>query len=282
MEIKFRNTSYIYNDKTPLRKVALTNVNLSVKEGLINGIIGKSGSGKTTLIEMINALILPTSGSVLVGRFLLERNKRFVHINRLRFEVGLVFQYPEEQFFCPTVKKEIAFGMKYFSYQLDRQDKRILDALKMVGLDETYLERDPFSLSSGEMRKVAIASVLAFNPKVLILDEPTIGLDSASKNSLIKLLKMLKNRYHKTIIVVTHDTDFLHRIADHIFVMKQGMLVFEGNKYDVFTNPSLEDWGVVAPHIVTFEMMTLQKKGIKLGYRDDINDLIKDVYRYVK
>ncbi|MEG2322704.1 MAG: ATP-binding cassette domain-containing protein [Bacilli bacterium] len=282
MEIKFNDVSYIYNEKTPLAKVALSNINLSFKEGMINGLIGKSGSGKTTLVEMINALMLPTSGAVKVGSRILSKTRKIKNINNLRYNIGLVFQFPEEQFFCSTVKKEIEFGMKYFNKSVKNIESHVKDALKMVGLDETYLERNPFSLSSGQMRKVAIASILAFNPKVIILDEPTIGLDSKSKNNLIKIIKTLKTRYDKTIIIVSQDVNLLHQIVDYIYVLNDGKLVIEGDKYSVFTNHLIKEYGIKPPSIIAFSQLALAKKNIKLGYRDDINDLMKDVYRLVK
>lgn len=283
MEIKFENVSYIYNNNTPLSKQALKNINIEFKKDKINGILGGSGSGKSTLVQLINALLVPTYGKVRINRFINQSGKKIKDINKLRFDVGLIFQFPEEQFFNNTVKKEIIFGMKYFKYKTKNIDKRCSDALKMVELDDSYLERNPFSLSSGEQRKVAIASILAFNPKVVILDEPTIGLDGSSKNNLIKLIKMLKNKYNKTIIVISHDVDMLHKISDHIFVLDKGEIVLEGTKYEVFSQPEvLDNYGIKCPKIMDFSNRVLSKKGIKIGYRDDIMDLIKDIYRYVK
>lgn len=172
--------------------------------------------------------------------------------------------------------------MQQFSYKVDQIEKRVSDALKMVGLDDSYRERNPFSLSNGEMRKVAIASVLAFNPKVIILDEPTIGLDTVSKQTFLRMLKTLKNRYHKTIIVVSHDVNMIHRIVDYLFVLDKGKLVLEGDKYEVFGNEELEQYGVARPYVMEFSYQVWKKKGIKLGYRDEINDLIKDIYRHAK
>lgn len=282
MEIKLNTVSYVYNEQTPLEKKAIQDVSVTFEEEKIHGIIGKSGSGKTTLIELMNALMLPTDGKIEVGSRVISKNRKVANMNQMRYKIGLVFQFPEEQFFCSTVQKEIAFGMEYFKKSASDIQKHICDALKMVQLDDSYLDRNPFSLSSGEMRKVAIASVLAFNPKVIILDEPTIGLDFESKENLVKILKMLKKRYHKTIVIATHDTDLLHRIADHIVVLEDGKIVLEGNKYEVFTHPNLENYGVKRPHIIEFEKMVWDKKQIKIGFRDDINDLMKDVYRYVK
>ena len=281
MEIKYHNVYYSYHENTPLEHIALDDITLEIKEGQINGIIGKCGSGKTTLVELMNALILPTSGTIRIDDYVLEHRRKIPDVNQLRFEIGFVFQNPKEQFFLPTVRKEIAFGMQQFSYKLNHIDKRISDALKMVGLNDSYLDRDPLKLSNGEMRKVAIASVLAFNPKILVFDEPTIGLDSISKESFLKMLKILKNRYHKTIVVVSHDIDFIHRLADYVFVLYNGKLVLEGNKYEVFGNDRIEQYGITRPSVMEFSYQVMKQKGIKLGYRDDVNDLIKDIYRHV-
>ena len=281
MEVKFNHVFYVYNEKTPLSKMVLGDINATFKEGKITSIMGKSGSGKTTLIELINALITPTKGNIQVGSRVISKTRKIKNINNLRYKIGLVFQVPEEQFFCKTVKEEIEFGMKYFNKSVKSIQKHISDALIMMGLDDSYLNRNPFTLSSGEMRKVAIASVLAFNPKVIILDEPTIGLDNKSKENLIKIIKLLKNRYKKTIIVVSNDTDLLLKISDHVILLDKGKIVLEGNKYDVFKQ-DIEKYSLKRPKIIEFEQLVLEKKGIKIGYRDDINDLMKDVYRYVK
>ena len=283
MEIIFNNVSYTYNPKTPLSKKAIDKINLSIKEGKINGIIGKSGSGKTTLIEMMNGLKLPATGSIKVGDFILKKNSNISNMNEMRSKIGIVLSNPEEQFFAPTVYDEIAFGMINFNYKTDKIKEHVSNALIMVGLDDSYLKRDPFTLSNGEMRKVAIASILAYNPEVVILDEPTIGLDDRSKKNLWRIIRTLKNRYNKTIIIVTKDIDMLHKIVDHVFVISDGQLVMEGTKYDVFKEElELKKYGLEAPKIITFSNKVLEKKGIKIGYRDEINDLIKDIYRYVK
>ena len=281
MEVKFNHVFYVYNEKTALSKMALADINSTFKDGKITSIMGKSGSGKTTLIELINALILPTKGNIEVGSRVINKTRKIKNINNLRYKIGLVFQMPEEQFFCSTVKEEIEFGMKYFNKSVKSIEKHVSDALIMMGLDDSYLNRNPFTLSSGEMRKVAIASILAFNPKVIILDEPTIGLDNKSKENLIKIIKLLKNRYKKTIIVVSNDADLLLKISDYVILLDKGKIVLEGNKYDFFKQ-DISKYGLKRPKIIEFEQLVLEKKGIKIGYRDDINDLMKDVYRYVK
>lgn len=282
MEIKFNHVTYIYNEKSPLAKLVLTDVDFDFKKNKINGVVGASGSGKTTLIEMINALIIPTKGNIEVGSKVICKTRNIKDVNSLRHKIGLVFQNPEEQFFCNTVRKEIEFGIKCFNKNIENTEKHVKDALLMVGLNDSYLERDPLSLSNGEKRKVAIASILAFNPKVIIFDEPTIGLDTQSKNNLIKIIKLLKNRYQKTIIIVSHDTDLLHKMVDYVYVLYNGKMVLEGNKYDVFTNEKLNSYGVKTPKIIEFEQLVRNKKNVRLLYRDDINDLMKDVYRSVK
>lgn len=283
MEIKFSGVSYIYKSDKNLKQKALDNINITFRENKINGVIGNSGSGKTTMIEMINGLLIPTNGKVQVDKFIIEKGKKISNIKELRFNVGLIFEFPEQQFFNKTVKKEIEFGLKQLKYEKEKIEKRVTDALIMVGLDDSYLNRNPFTLSCGEMRKVAIASILALNPKVVILDEPTIGLDSKSRNNLIKILRILKTRYKKTIIIVTHDIDTLHKIADYVVVLNNGSVVLEGDKYQVFTQvEKLEQYKLKSPKVIEFSHKVLKNKNIKLGYRDEINDLIKDVYRYVK
>lgn len=282
MEIEFNNVSYTYNYKTPLRKVALRDIDLKFKEGKINTIIGKSGSGKTTLIELINALLEPTKGNITIDDFVLKKGLKIKNINELRFNIGLIFQFPEDQIFCNTVEKEIIFGMKYFNYKKGSTKERAIQALKMVGLDETYLKQDPFTLSRGEMRRVAIASVLAFNPKVLIFDEPTVGLDSIARENFIELIKILKEKFNKTIILVTHDSDLVYQISDYIYVLQSGEIVIEGDKYKVFNHKLINEYGIRTPKILEFIKLVKEKKGIKLIQRDNINDLIKDVYRSVK
>ena len=282
MEIVFENVSFSYLYGTPLQVDALKDVSTTIKSKKINAIIGPSGSGKSTMIEMINGLILPTKGVIHVGKHNLRKNIRIVNSNKLRFDIGVVFQNPEEQFFQKTVRKEIEFGMKYFKYKVDQIEKRTIDALKMVGLDESFLNRDPFKLSGGEKRRVAIASVLAFNPEVIIFDEPTNGLDTTSKEMLIKLIKLLKNKYGKTIIVVSHDVDTLYKFVDNVIILSNGKILAEGNKYDVFRNIEyLTEHGVKVPQIVEFIHKMELKTGKVVGNIDDVNDLIKEIYQNV-
>lgn len=280
MEIKFNDVSYRFQY---CNSNALDNINISIKEGMINGILGKSGSGKTTLLELLAALRTPSSGSIQVGKFINSKDNKIKDMNNFHFQVGFVFQFPEEQIFNKTVRQELEMGMKFFNYKLNQLSKRVVDALTMVGLNESYLDINPRKLSSGEKRRVALASVLIFNPQVLVLDEPTIGLDSQSKKSFIRLLKTLKQRYHKTIIIATHDTGMLHQLVDYIFVLNDGKIVLQGDKYEVFKQDKLlRKYYIEVPKIMKFSSLVYEKKNIKLGYRDDINDLIKDIYRHAR
>ncbi len=281
MEIKFNNVSFSYNVKSPLEKEVLKDINIEIENGKITGLIGKSGSGKSTMVQLINALNFPTKGNLEVGTFIIDSKKRKIKkVNDLRVNIGLIFQFPEEQFFNMTVFDEISFGMKYFKFKTADIEKRVVNALKMVGLNKDYLYRNPFTLSSGEKRKIAIASILAYNPSIIILDEPTIGLDSISKKKLIELIRTLKNRYKKTIILVSHDVDLIHQISDKIIVLNDGKVVLDGNKYDVFKHEAeLKKYGIKLPKAIEFSNLVYKKTGKKIGYRDDINDILKDVYR---
>lgn len=274
MEIKIDNVNY--------GNLILKNINLSFKSDKIYGIFGLSGSGKTTLLELINGLILPTEGIITIGDYKLEKGKKNEDINKLRFNVGLVFQFPEEQFFNTTVKDEIAFAMKCFNYKKDKIDERILEVLKLVGLNETYLNRNPFKLSDGEKRKVAIASILVFNPKIILLDEPTIGLDDNGKEKLINIIKKLKNKYNKMIIICSKDIDILYKIVDDLVILDKGEVILNGTKDEVLDNTEiLEKYKIGLPMILEFREKVMKEKNIKLDKHLDIRDLIKDIYRNV-
>lgn len=282
MEVNVNNVSYTYLN-VGKNACVLQDINMSIKEGKITGIVGRTGSGKTTLLEMIEALRLPTKGNIKIGDYVLEKDKNIENINDLRFNVGLVFQTPEEQFFNFTVQEELELGMRFFGYKLQKLDKRVIDALIMVGLDESYLSKNPLNLSNGEKRKVALASILIFNPEILVLDEPTIGLDDENKKAFIRLIRTLKQRYNKTIIIASHDTEMLHKIVDYVYVIDNKKIVLEGTKYEVFKQVKLlKKYGIKVPKVIEFSDKVLTKKNVKIGYRDEINDLIKDIYRYVR
>lgn len=279
MEIIFRDVSFSYDGKNN----AIDNVSLYMDSNMIHGVIGPIGSGKSTLLELMNGIMKPNKGKVLIGKYDLSNEDGKFNFNEFRYDVGLVYQFPEKQFFCNTVGEEIAFAKKIFSTTNENIRKKVIDILKVVGLDESYIHRSPFNLNGGEKRRVAIASVLISNPKVLILDEPTIGLDDKSKKRLMMLLKNLKTRYGKTIVVVTHDVDMLYDIVDNVIVLNKGKVVIEGNKVNVFGSTKLlEDNNAPIPSIVKMERKIYDKTGKDFGYIPNINDLVRKINNYVK
>lgn len=267
MEIELKNVCFSYEKINYEKKEILKDINMKLESGKISALIGKSGSGKTTLLELIDSIIIPTKGEIIIE----DVNK-----------IGFLFQFPEEQFFNKTVKKELEVVLKLSNYKKDI-NKRISDALQMVDLTDEYLNKNPFELSSGEKRKIALAIVLILNPKVILLDEPTIGLDDKSKQEMIKLIRMLKNRYNKTILIATHDMNFIHKMADYIYVLDNKKIIMEGDKYTIFKQEEkLNKIKIKTPDLISFSNKVKKQKQIKIGYRDDINDLIKDIYRYAK
>lgn len=277
MEINISNVKYKYDKDN-----VLNGINMSIEDGKITGILGKSGSGKTTLLEMFNALRIPTEGIIKIDQFNIEKGSR-IDLNKLRFIVGLVSSFPEDMFFYKTVKEELESILKFYNYNKNKIEYRIISSLQMVGLNELYLYKKIDELSNSEKRKIALAKTLLLNPSVIILDEPTIGFDSESEKNFIKLLKLLKRRYNKTIIIATHNTELIHKLVDYIYIIDNGKVVLKGNKYDIFKEEKkIRKYNIKSPKIIEFSNSVLNKKKLKIGYRDEINDLIKDIYRYVK
>ena len=283
MEIKFEHVDFVYEKYNCTSKVVFRDLNLTFKPGKVYGIVGKCGCGKTTLLQLINVLSIPTKGKIKIGDYLVLSNRVPENVNELRSQIGFVCQNSFEQFIHQTVYEELLFNLSYHNYNTKNPIKRISDALKMVGLDDSYINRNLVHLSTGEKRRVAIASILIYNPKIILLDGLTVGLNSVDKDSLIKLFKLLKNKYNKTIIIASHDMDFLHRIVDDIYVIDKQNIILSGDKYSVFKKgKELKKIGIKVPRLIGFSNLVLEKKKIKIGYRDDINDLIKDIYRFVK
>ena len=278
MEVIFRNVSFSYNYGLKNEKQALKDINLCFDSNLIHGIIGPIGSGKSTMLELMNGITKPTSGDIVVGKY--ELHKKNFDFNKFRYDVGLVYQFPEKQFFCNTVGEEIAFSQKVFNKKNKYLKSKVIKMLKMVGLDETYINRSPFSLNGGEKRRVAIASVLISNPKLLIMDEPTIGLDNNSKKKLMKLLCALKTKYLKTIIIVTHDVDMLYEIVDNVVVLSKGKVIKEGSKIEVFGDVDyLNKNNTPIPNVVKVEKMIYDQLGIDLGYLPNMNSLVRSIVK---
>lgn len=272
MEIKFDKVNFTYKKINYCEHEVLKNINIKLKAGKINAIVGKSGSGKTTLLELITGILKPTTGKVLIDE------KEIDNLNNA-FDIGYVSQ-DNNQFLQKTVKEELEMLLKLYNYKLKEKKKRINDSLIMVGLNEKYLNLNINNLSSGEKKKLALASALILNPSILIIDEPVIGLDRKTKEELKKIFRILKTRYNKTIIFVSNNLDFVLEVADYIYVLYDKEIVLEGKKIDVLSKTDiLKKYGIIGPNITSFENLVLTKKQIKIGYRYEINDLIKDIYR---
>lgn len=276
MEIVFDKVTFVINRNTPLEKTILNDISFSITDCGIYSFIGASNSGKTAIGDLINLLVKPTKGKVRIGK-----NKRqSSSVNKLRCETGYVYKNPYDMFFNKTVEEELSFGMKYFKYKTDKMSLRINDALKLVGLNESYLELDPLSLKLVDAKKLALACVLIYNPKIIILDEYTNGLSNNDKNDLIRLLRILKTKYKKTVILLSKDTSFCYQVTDYVYLLSLTRLVSEGKKDILHNEELLHNINLETPRIVSF-VNECNKKGHEINYYTNILDLIKGVYRDV-
>lgn len=252
MIIRIEDLNYIYNPNTPFEIKALDNINLTIDEGEFIGLIGHTGSGKSTLVQHLNGLIKPTSGKVIVDGIDTTGNKN--NLLKVRQKVGLVFQYPEHQLFEETVYKDIAFGPKNLGLNDEEVNFRVKKAMEAVGLDFDKLkDRSPFELSGGQKRRVAIAGVLAMNPKVLVLDEPTAGLDPRGRDEILTGLNKLYEEENMTIILVSHSMEEVARFVKRIIVMHKGKVAMDGRTKEVFKEQEkLEELGLGIPQITQF------------------------------
>ena len=267
MLIEIKNLTYVYGPNTPFEIKALDNINLEIEEGDFIGLIGHTGSGKSTLVQHLNGLMKPTSGDIFVDGVNIV--KKDANLKLLRQKVGLVFQYPEHQLFEETVYKDIAFGPKNLGLDKDEIHIRIQEAMEAVGLDfEELKDRSPFELSGGQKRRVAIAGVIAMKPKVLILDEPTAGLDPHGRDEILGEVRDLFKNSGITIILVSHSMEDVAKMVKRILVMHNGKVVMDGPTREVFQRADeLEKIGLGIPQITDF-MRKFKEKGNNV--RDDI------------
>ena len=260
MQISLKNISYTYNYKTPHAREVLKDINLKIDEESYTVIVGKTGSGKSTLIEHINGLLLPTKGEVAVDNILItnpqskkERRELAKKLKILRQDVAVLFQFSEQQLFETSVLKDIIFAPLNYGVAEEKAILKAKELIKLVGLDESYLDKSPFELSGGEMRKVALCGVLALEPKVLILDEPTVALDYQSREEIMAMVKRLKEEFDMTIVLVTHNMDYVLEYADKVFVLKNGEISFEGKVEDLFLNEQvLKENSLELPEVLKF------------------------------
>lgn len=275
MSVTFKQVSHTYAKNTPFQYVALKNIDLAIEKGSFTAIIGHTGSGKSTLIQHINGLILPTSGVVTVNDFVVDANDLPKVLRPLRQMAGLVFQFPEYQLFEDTIEKDIIFGPKNFGIDEETAKQKAKEALAMVKMDESYLQKSPFDLSGGQKRRIAIAGILVMDPDILVLDEPTAGLDPQGAKEMMDLFKSL-NEKGKTVIIVTHDMNQVLEYCDHAVVMNKGEIIKIGTVDEVFKDPEyLETLSIDLPKMTHF-IHELNKKGFH------IDPSIKDMDTLVK
>ena len=260
--LELKNLSYVYGTGTPFEKTAVNNLSLSIEKGEFIGIMGHTGSGKSTLVQMLNGLMKPTSGQVLLDGEDIWANPK--DIRKIRFKVGMVFQYPEYQLFEETVAKDIAFGPTNMGKSGAELEKAVNDAARFTGLKDELLEKSPFDLSGGEKRRAAIAGVIAMNPEVLVLDEPTAGLDPMGRDVLLSQIVQYHKERKNTVILVSHSMEDIARVADKIIVMNKSNLVMFDKTKEVFSKGrELENIGLRVPQITKI-MLELREKGFNV------------------
>lgn len=283
MAISFQKITYIYDAGMPYAHAAINDIDLELEEGKITAIIGETGSGKSTLVQHLNALLLPNKGRLVILDHEIESDKKNRGLKSLRKDVGLVFQFSEYQLFEETILKDVAFGPKNFGDDEETALNKAKKALKLVGIPESYYERSPLELSGGQKRRVAIAGIIAIEPKILVLDEPTAGLDPVGAMEMINLFISLNKNMGTTIIIVSHDNEVVYNYADNVVLMADGSVRYSGDTLSLFNNDELvKQFNLLEPRLVKLKR-ELREKGFKIN--DDVRtlpELAKVVAREVK
>ena len=262
MSIEVKHLTHIYNPDTNMAKKALDDISVQFHDGEFIGLIGHTGSGKSTFIQHLNALLKPTSGEILLnGKNIFDPN---THLKEIRQRVGLVFQYPEHQLFEMTVYRDVAYGPTNLGLTIEEIDSRVREALAVVGLGEDMYEKSPFELSGGQKRRVAIAGILAMQPEVMILDEPTAGLDPQGRDEILGAISQMHQKLGILVILVSHSMEDVARLADRIVVFHQGKVAYCGTPREVFSHArQLEEIGLAAP-AVSYILADLRDRGFDL------------------
>lgn len=283
MAITFKSLSYIYDEGMPYAHHALKDINFNIEEGKITAIIGKTGSGKSTLVEHLNALLVPSSGSLEIEDTIILPGKKNKGLKALRKKVGLVFQFSEYQLFEETILKDVAFGPKNYGASEQEAIAKAKLALKMVGIDESYYETSPFDLSGGQKRRIAIAGILALEPKIIVLDEPTAGLDPKGSQEMIDLFVKLNKKAGITVILVTHDNEIVYNYADNTVLMADGEVKYSGNTLELFNDKEkVKEFNILEPKILNVKN-ALNDKGFKVPSNvRTIDELAKYLSRELK
>lgn len=277
MTITFNDVTYTYQIGTPYEYQALNNINLTLEQGKYYAIVGQTGSGKSTLIQHFNGLLKPTSGSVEFNDLTITHKTKDKHIRPLRQKVGLVFQFPESQLFEDNVEREIEFGPRNFKMDIEEVKARAYDLLVELGFSRDVMALSPFQMSGGQMRKIAIVSILAMNPDVIILDEPTAGLDPKSRHQVMELFKKIQLEQNKTIILVSHDMNDVAKYADEIIVMKEGSIAEQISPKKLFKQEmQLNEWHIALPDIVRLQ------KDFEQKYQTELSDVALTEEEFVK
>lgn len=282
MPITFKKLTHEYNPGTPFSYLALDEIDVSIKEGSITAIIGETGSGKSTLVQHLNALLLPTGGELeILDRSITSANKP-KQLKQLRKRVGLVFQFPEYQLFEETILKDVSFGPKNFGATPEEAQQRAIEALALVGMDESYLERSSFELSGGQKRRIAIAGILAMNPEILVLDEPTAGLDPQGAKDMMALFVRLHDEFHKTVLIVTHDMEHVLQYCEHVIVLDNGHVVKDCDVSTFFSDVSILHQLHINPPAIIRLREELIEKGLCIDPQIlDIDELAQAVRKEV-
>lgn len=280
MNIDIKNVDYIYNQGMPGEVYALRDINLNIGSHEVIGLIGQTGSGKSTLVQLLNGLLIPSNGDVIVDGI---NTKDKENRRNIRFKVGLVFQYPEHQLFEETIAKDVAFGPTNMDLSEDEVYIRVKEAMNKVGLEyETYKDVSPFEISGGQQRRVAVAGIISMNPKVLVLDELTAGLDPAGREEIFKeIISIYENDPELTIVLVSHSMEDVAEYVDRVIVMNKGEVYSNASTYDTFTKVDLEKIGLDVPQISKF-MRAYKKQGNNI--RDDIytiQDAVEELSKYL-
>ncbi|ATH62079.1 energy-coupling factor transporter ATPase [Staphylococcus pasteuri] len=280
MSFKMNKVSYTYQLGTPYEYTAIKNISVEFEKGHYYTIVGQTGSGKSTLIQHINALLKPTSGDINFNGIYINHKSKDKVLRPIRQNVGMVFQFPESQLFEDTVEKEIEFGPKNFNMNIQQVKEKAFDMLLDLGFSRNVMSLSPFQMSGGQMRKIALVSILAMDPDIIVVDEPTAGLDPKSRHQVMSLLKKLQNEQNKTIILVTHDMNDVARYADEVIVMQKGEIKVKTSPRKLFSEPdNLKKWNITMPDVVRLQQDFETKYQTKLSSTALTEEEFVDLYR---